>query len=619
MIICGGSAIPRLIDFAAFREIADEVGAILMVDAAHFIGLVAGGAIPSPVPHADVVTFTTHKVLRGPRGGMILAKAEHAAAIDKAVFPMMQGGPLMHAVAAKAVALKEAASPEYAQYARDVIANSQALTAGLAAQGMRPVTGGTDTHLALLDLQGIDVTGTRGRGPLRRGGHRAEQEHHPQRPAPGQRRLGHPRRHALGDDPGDGRGADGHDRRADRDGRPRRGRLRRPRGPSRCHRAGHRLPGVPTRLVREYGLSLLVAAALTFLVMPVVRSLALRAGAVAGVRDRDVHDHAIPRWGGLGMFLGLCAGMLLASKLPMMRSVFEGSSTEGVALLSGAVIIVALGLADDRWELDAPTKMAGQVLAAAVMALQGITLLWLPIDGVLVLDPTTSVLLTVLIVLVSVNAINFIDGLDGLAAGITAVSAAAFFIYAYLLSVQFGVERATLSALVSALLVGVCIGFLPHNVFPARLFMGDTGSMLIGYLMAASVITLTGKVDPNALEGTTLLPALLPILVPLAVLAVPLLDLGLAVIRRTRAGRSPFAPDKQHLHHRLLEMGHSQRRAVLLLTGWAALIAFTVVLLAFVPLTQALAASAVGVLLLGLGVAWPGMRRRGARPRSEVA
>jgi glycine hydroxymethyltransferase len=160
MIICGGSAIPRLIDFAAFREISDEVGAILMVDAAHFIGLVAGKAIPSPVPYADVVTFTTHKVLRGPRGGMILAKAEHAAAIDKAVFPMMQGGPLMHAVAAKAVALKEAASPEYAQYARDVIANSQALTAGLAAQGMRPVTGGTDTHLALLDLQGTGVTGT---------------------------------------------------------------------------------------------------------------------------------------------------------------------------------------------------------------------------------------------------------------------------------------------------------------------------------------------------------------------------------------------------------------------------------------------------------------------------
>ena len=159
MIICGGSAIPRLIDFAAFREISDEVGAVLMVDAAHFIGLVAGKAIPSPVPYADVVTFTTHKVLRGPRGGMILSTQEHAAAIDKAVFPMMQGGPLMHAVAAKAVALKEASTPQYQQYARAVIENAQALTAGLEAEGMRAVTGGTDTHLALLDLQPMGVTG----------------------------------------------------------------------------------------------------------------------------------------------------------------------------------------------------------------------------------------------------------------------------------------------------------------------------------------------------------------------------------------------------------------------------------------------------------------------------
>jgi len=159
MIICGGSAIPRLIDFAAFREVADEVGAILFVDAAHFIGLVAGKAIPSPVPYADVVTFTTHKVLRGPRGGMLVCKEEHAAKLDKAVFPMMQGGPLMHAVAAKAVALKEAATPEYQAYARQVIANAQVLTDSLVAEGMRAVTGGTDTHLALLDLQPVGVTG----------------------------------------------------------------------------------------------------------------------------------------------------------------------------------------------------------------------------------------------------------------------------------------------------------------------------------------------------------------------------------------------------------------------------------------------------------------------------
>jgi glycine hydroxymethyltransferase len=159
MIIAGATAYPRLIDFAAFREIADEVGAILMVDAAHFIGLVAGDVVPSPVPFADVVTATTHKVLRGPRGGMILSRAEHAEAVDKAVFPFSQGGPLMHAVAAKAVALREAAQPEFRIYANQVVANAQALAKTLEAEGMRPVSGGTDTHLALVDLRPIGVTG----------------------------------------------------------------------------------------------------------------------------------------------------------------------------------------------------------------------------------------------------------------------------------------------------------------------------------------------------------------------------------------------------------------------------------------------------------------------------
>jgi glycine hydroxymethyltransferase len=159
VLIAGWSAYPRELDFARFREIADEVGAKLWVDAAHFIGLVAGQAIPSPVPYADVVTFTTHKVLRGPRGGMLVSKAEHAKALDKAVFPFLQGGPLMHAVAGKAVALAEAATPDYQRYARQVIANAQALTSGLETQGMRAISGGTDTHLALLDLQPLGVTG----------------------------------------------------------------------------------------------------------------------------------------------------------------------------------------------------------------------------------------------------------------------------------------------------------------------------------------------------------------------------------------------------------------------------------------------------------------------------
>lgn len=164
MIVAGATAYPRLIDFKKFREIADEVGAILWVDAAHFIGLVAGKAIPSPVEYADVVSFTTHKVLRGPRGGMILSKAEHAKAVDKAIFPMMQGGPLMHAVAAKAVSLKEASTVEFQNYAKQVVLNAQALSAGLEKEDLRPVSGGTDTHLVLLDLAKTGVTGKAAEG-----------------------------------------------------------------------------------------------------------------------------------------------------------------------------------------------------------------------------------------------------------------------------------------------------------------------------------------------------------------------------------------------------------------------------------------------------------------------
>jgi UDP-GlcNAc:undecaprenyl-phosphate GlcNAc-1-phosphate transferase len=281
----------------------------------------------------------------------------------------------------------------------------------------------------------------------------------------------------------------------------------------------------------------------------------------------------------------------------MMGSVFEGSQTV-LALLSGAAIIVVLGIIDDKWGLDAPTKLAGQVLAAGVMAFLGIAIIWLPFGGTFVLDPLTSVLFTVIIVLISINAINFIDGLDGLAAGIVAIAAGAFFVYAYLLSVELGLERATLATLVSVLLVGMTLGFLPNNLFPARIFMGDTGSMLLGLLLAEATITLTGQVDPSAVSGGAFFPALLPVLLPLAVMAIPLVDLGLAVIRRTRAGRNPFAPDKQHLHHRLLEMGHSQRRAVFLMYAVTALISGAALAVAFFPIVYAAAGTAIGVVIL---------------------
>ena len=359
--------------------------------------------------------------------------------------------------------------------------------------------------------------------------------------------------------------------------------------------------------MREYLLCLLAAAAVTWVTTPVVRQLALRFRFMAPVRDRDVHAEPTPRLGGLAMLAGLLAAMLLASKLPMMGSVFEGSST-AMAVLSGVIVIVLLGIVDDRWGLDAPTKLAGQVLAAGLMAFQGVAVIWLPIGGTFVLDPLTSVLFTVLIVLVSINAINFVDGLDGLAAGIVLIAAGAFFVYSYLLSVEYGVERATLATLVSVLLVGMCAGFLPHNVYRARIFMGDTGSMMLGLLLAAATITLIGQIDPASVAGTALLPTLLPVLLPVAVMAVPLVDLLLAVVRRTRAGRNPFAPDKQHLHHRLLQVGHSQSRAVLLMYAWTGLIAFTAVATAFVPVWAAAAMFAVGFALL----AW--LVRRPAQP-----
>jgi UDP-GlcNAc:undecaprenyl-phosphate GlcNAc-1-phosphate transferase len=359
--------------------------------------------------------------------------------------------------------------------------------------------------------------------------------------------------------------------------------------------------------VREYLLCLFVAASVTYLATPLARAFALWWGAMADVRDRDVHDEPTPRLGGLGMAAGLLAAMLVASQLPLMRNVFEGS-TEPQALLSGALVLVVLGMVDDKYGLDAPTKFAGQALAGAVMALQGIAIVWLPIDGTLVLDPVTSVLLTVLVVVVAVNAINFVDGLDGLAAGIVGIGSLAFFAYSYLLSFEYGFTRATLAALVSAILAGMCAGFLPHNLNPARVFMGDTGSMLIGLLLASSVITLVGQLDPNVVPGPTFVPALLPILLPAAVMAVPLLDMWLAVVRRTRAGRSPFSPDKQHLHHRLLELGHSQRRAVLLMYGWTALLAFTAVGLAFVPVGVAAIWFVAGVLALLVAVRWPRLR-----------
>ena len=349
--------------------------------------------------------------------------------------------------------------------------------------------------------------------------------------------------------------------------------------------------------MREYLLCLLAAVAVTYLVTPIVRVWAFRFGAMAEVRDRDVHSTPTPRWGGIAMFFGLCVSAALASQLPLMSTIFA-DNRQFTALIIGVVIIVVLGMIDDRVALDAATKLVGQILAASVMAMQGVTIVWLPIHGTFILDPTTSVLLTVLVVLVSVNAVNMVDGLDGLAASVVGIGGAAYFMYSYVLSVENGYQRATLATFVSASLVGMCVGFLPHNWHKARIFMGDTGSMLIGFLMAASSIMLTGQVDPGGLSGGALLPAFLPILLPLMILAIPLLDLVMAVVRRTRRGRTPFSPDKEHLHHRLLDLGHGQERAVLIMAAFTAVIAFGGVSTAFVPLWASFGGVLIGVIVL---------------------
>jgi len=362
---------------------------------------------------------------------------------------------------------------------------------------------------------------------------------------------------------------------------------------------------------------MLMAAATVFLLTGLVRRIGLAVGAMTEVRDRDVHITPIPRLGGVAMFGGLAVGLLVASQFPFIQRVF-GRSDDLRALLTGGAVICVIGVIDDKWGLDALTKLAGQILAAGVMVLQGVTLYWLPIPGgTLGLTPAQSTLLTVLVVVVTINAVNFVDGLDGLAAGVVGIGAAAFFLYSYLLSIEYGLDAATTPALITVVLTGVCVGFLPHNFSPARVFMGDSGAMLLGLVLAASSITLTGQIDPNAVSiSRSLLAAMLPLFLPIAVLAVPILDLLLAVVRRRLAGRSPWHPDKQHLHHRLLERGHSHARAVLLMYGWSATFGFGAVAVSLidgawvtlVALAAVVVLSAATVLLPRLDRPLPGHR-----------
>ena len=333
--------------------------------------------------------------------------------------------------------------------------------------------------------------------------------------------------------------------------------------------------------MREYSLTLLIAAALTYLITPLVRNLALRFKAVAQVRDRDIHTELTPRWGGVAMWIAMALTLLSVHALKLVGRSY---THELLGIFVAATLVLILGALDDRYELDAITKLAGQGLAAGVLLLFGIQILWLPINGIIVLPTNIGQLLTVLLVVVIINAVNFVDGLDGLATGIVAISAGAFFGFSYLLAVENGFSRAGAPSLITAIIIGACIGFLPYNFHPARIFMGDSGSMFLGLVLAASAITLMGQIDANAIFAENIGPAALPLLLPFAVLAVPLLDFATSVFRRVRKGRSPFAPDKEHLHHKLMIRGNSQERTTIILYLLTATLALPTMISAFAPL-----------------------------------
>jgi UDP-GlcNAc:undecaprenyl-phosphate/decaprenyl-phosphate GlcNAc-1-phosphate transferase len=383
--------------------------------------------------------------------------------------------------------------------------------------------------------------------------------------------------------------------------------------------------------MREYVLVLLVTAAVTYLLTPLVRRFAVATRAMHAPRARDVHTKPTPLLGGLAMYGGLIAGLIVASRLTALQDPFRqaGSRTEIGLVLAGALVVV-IGFVDDRWGLGPISKLAGQVAAAGLLVWSGESLPWLPLPsgGVFSLEQDLSVTLTILVVVITMNGINFIDGMDGLAAGIVAVAATGYLVYTYHLVSTLHIQSQSLPATSSALVAGMCLGFLPHNFHPARIFMGDIGAMLLGLMLAYGPISSTSSLDPALLVNNPQVnrfPTILPLLVLAAIFIIPYTDLMLAVIRRTKRGKSPMSADKEHLHHRLMNIGHSYRQSVLIMYLWAALFSVAVLALSLVrtPLFLLVVATVVAVLtLLPLTIPrlrpwrWATPRPRAPRPRA---
>ena len=362
--------------------------------------------------------------------------------------------------------------------------------------------------------------------------------------------------------------------------------------------------------MRAYLLIALISAVVTFGLTWVTLKVSHRYKLYPQIRARDVHTKPTPRLGGVAMFGGFAVALAAAGAFGWFKSVFA-DPVQIIAIVAAAFMITLIGFLDDLYDLDWTLKLAGQFAVAGVLAWQGVQIISLPIAGLTIGSFGTSLVVTVFLTVLVMNAVNFIDGLDGLVSGVVFIGTAVFFVYSYLLAQETSPSNYfNLASLISAIVIGMCVGFLPLNWRPAKIFMGDSGAMLLGLLMATTALTVTGQIDPHMSGKDDLVPAFIPLILPLAILVLPLLDFTLAVLRRLRAGKSPFAADRQHIHHRLQDLGHSHVGSVLVFYIWTALISLSCLMFFFLPWQGILLFAAVGMVAATTFTLWPLIKKR---------
>jgi len=362
-----------------------------------------------------------------------------------------------------------------------------------------------------------------------------------------------------------------------------------------------------------YLLMMLTAALVSYAATWGARLVGNKLELYSPIRSRDMHSTPVSRLGGLGMFAGVLVALVVASNSFFVKDIFR-NNTAPWGILAGAGVIVLVGVADDLLDLRWWVKLIGQSAAALVVAIWGVRMTIIPFvpEPIIVQSPALNIILTAGLIVTTMNAFNFIDGLDGLAAGVAIIGGVAFFLTAYWVHRNAPLtDFSDLATLLTAILVGSCIGFLPHNWFPSKIFMGDAGAMLIGLLMASAGVVSTGQITSGLYDRANGIPTIIPILLPFAVLFLPLLDLCLAVVRRTALGRSPWSADRGHLHHKLLDIGYSHRGAVVLMYLWTCVLAFGGLAFAIFPWHIVLAVDLAAAAIMAVVTAWPYLRQRG--------